>query len=103
MKPAPITAARICATSRVRLGPIRRNNNTVRAIAAAAADRPMAMTTPKAASHRGPPPITSTSTNGVENNSAMPVTVSAIAAMRTEKMLASLTGDDRIRSRSARA
>ena len=35
-KPAPMMAARICATSRVRLGPIRRNSNTVIAIATAA-------------------------------------------------------------------
>ena len=51
-KPAPMMAARICATSRVRLGPISRNSNTVIAIAMAAAVRPMAMTTPNAESHR---------------------------------------------------
>ena len=73
------------------------------AIATAAADRPIAMTTPNAENHRMPPPMTSTSTKGVENNSAMPVTDSAIAAIRTENMLASFTGDDMIRSRSARA
>ena len=75
----------------------------VMAIAKAAADRPTAMTTPKAANHLAPPPITSTSTNGVDNNSAMRVTVSAIEAMRMEKTLASRVGDDMIRSRSARA
>ena len=73
------------------------------AIATAAADRPMAMTTPNAESQRMPPPMTSTSTNGVDSSSAMPVTDSAIAAIRTEKMLVSVTGDDMIRSRSARA
>ena len=45
-KPAPMIAARICATSRVRLGPIRRNSAIVTAIATAAADRPIATTTP---------------------------------------------------------
>jgi hypothetical protein len=102
-KPAPMMAARICAASRVRPGPIRRNSNTVIAIATAAADRPMAMTTPKAENHRMPPPIISTSTKGLDNSSAIAVTDSAIAAIRTEKMLLSLTGDDMIRSRSARA
>ena len=102
-KPAPMMAARICATSRVRLGPISRNSNTVIAIATAAADRPMAMTTPNAENHRTPPPITRTSTKGVDSNSAIPVTDSAIAAIRTENMLASFAGDDMIRSRSARA
>ena len=72
-------------------------------MAIAAADSPMAITTPKAASQRAPPRNTSTSTNGVENNSAIEVTESAIAAMRTEKMLVSRTGEDMIRSRSARA
>ena len=75
----------------------------VTAIATAAALRPMAMTTPKAANHLIPPPITSTSTNGVDNNSAIAVTVTAIAAIRTENTLASATGDDMIKSRSARA
>ena len=70
-KPAPMTAETICATSRVRLGPIRRNSSMVIAIAIAEADRPIATTTPKAASQRGPPQITSTSTNGVDSNSAM--------------------------------
>ena len=102
-KPAPMMAARICATSRVRLGPISRNSNTVIAIATAAADRPMAMTTPKAESHRVPPPITRTSTKGVDSSSAIPVTESAIAAIRTENTLARFAGDDMIRSRSARA
>ncbi len=96
-------AATIWATKRVRAGPIRRNNRMVTAIAIAAADRPIATTTPKAASHRAPPPITSTSMNGVENNSAIAVTVSAIAAMRTENRFASVAGDDMMRSRSARA
>ena len=96
-------AARICATRRVRLGPISRNNTTVIAIATAAADRPMPMTTPNADSHRTPPPITRTSTKGVDSTSAIAVTVSAIAAIRTENTLASVTGDDMIRSRSARA
>ena len=72
------------------------------AIASAAADMPTATTTPKAANHLTPPPSTSTLTNGVANNSAMPVTMSAIAAMRIEKMLASFAGEDMIRSRSAR-
>ena len=40
---------------------------------------------------------------GVENSSAMPVTDSAIAAIRTENMFVSFTGEDMIRSRSARA
>ncbi len=40
---------------------------------------------------------------GVDNNSAMPVTDSAIAAIRTENTLVSRAGDDMIRSRSARA
>ena len=102
-KPAPTTAARICATSRVRLGPISRNRISVTAIAIAAAERPIAMTTPKAASQRAPPLMTSTSTKGVENSSAIEVTESAIAAIRTEKMLLSRTGDDMIKSRSARA
>ena len=39
----------------------------------------------------------------MDNSSAIAVTESAIAAIRTEKMLVSLTGDDMIRSRSARA
>ena len=73
------------------------------AIATAAAESPMATTTPNAESHRQPPPITSTSMNGVENSSAIAVTASAIAAIRIENTLASLTGDDMIRSRSARA
>jgi hypothetical protein len=102
-KPAPTTAERICATSRDRPGPIRRNSATVIAIATAAAERPIGMTTPKAANQRGPPPITRTSTNGVDNNSAMAVTWSAIAAIRTEKIFANFTGEDMIRSRSARA
>ncbi len=101
--PAPITAETICATSRVRLGPINRNSRTVIAIATAAADRPMAMTTPKADNHLIPPPNTRTSTNGVDSSSAIAVTDNAIAAMRTENILASRTGDDMIRSRSARA
>ena len=41
--------------------------------------------------------------NGVENNSAMAVTDSAIAARRTENTSANRTGEDMIRSRSARA
>ena len=90
-------------SSPVRLGPIRRNSTSVIAIAAAEADSPMAITTPNAASQRAPPPITSTSTNGVDNNSAMKVTVSTMEAMRMEKTLASRVGDDMIRSRSARA
>ena len=73
------------------------------AIATAAADSPMAITTPNADSHRAPPPITSTSTNGVDSNSAIAVTDNAIATMRTANMLVSRTGDDMIRSRSARA
>ena len=75
----------------------------VMAIANAAADRPTAVTTPKAENHLAPPPSTSTSTKGVDSNSAIAVTVSAIAAMRTEKTLGSLAGEDMIRSRSARA
>ena len=98
-----MTAARICATSRVRLGPIRRNSRIVTAIATAAADRPIATTTPYAANHLMPPPITRTSTKGVDSNSAIAITDSAIAAMRTENTLASRTGEDMIRSRSARA
>ena len=73
------------------------------AMANAAADSPIAATTPKAASHRGPPLKASTSTKGVDNNSAMPVTEIAIETMRMEKMLGSVAGDDMIRSRSARA
>jgi hypothetical protein len=102
-KPAPMIAAMICATRRVRLGPISRNSITVIAIATAAADKPLAMTTPKAESHLMPPPMTSTSIKGVDSNKAMPVTDSAIAAIRTENTLVSCTGDDMIRSRSARA
>ena len=102
-KPAPMTAATICATRRVRLGPINRNSATVIAIATAAAERPMATTTPNAESHRMPPPITSTSTKGVDNSSAIPITDSAIAAIRTENTLARFAGDDMMRSRSARA
>ena len=45
-KPAPITAATICATSLVRRGPMLRNSATVTAMATAAADRPIATTTP---------------------------------------------------------
>ncbi len=61
------------------------------------------MTTPNPASQRGPPPIASTSIKGVDSSSAMPVTESAIAAIRTEKMVVNFTGEDMIRSRSARA
>ena len=43
---APITAATICATSRVRLAPIIRNSAMVSASAAAVATAPMAATTP---------------------------------------------------------
>ena len=75
----------------------------VTAMAIAAAVSPMATTTPNAASHRQPPPITRTSTNGVDSTSAIAMTDSAIAAMRTENTLASATGDDMMRSRSARA
>ena len=73
------------------------------AIASAAAVMPTAMTTPNAANQRTPPSSTSTSTKGVDSTSAMPLTVSAIAAMRIEKTLASFVGDDMMRSRSARA
>ena len=45
-KAAPITAASICATSRVRFGPMARNKATVIATASAAAAVPMAMITP---------------------------------------------------------
>ena len=45
-KAAPITAATICAISRVRLAPIRRNSAMVSASAAAVAIAPMAATTP---------------------------------------------------------
>jgi hypothetical protein len=96
-------AARICAISRVRAGPIRRNSAIVIPSAKAAADKPSAATTPNAETHRAPPKKASTSMKGVANRSAMPVTVSAIAAMRIEKMLASLAGEDMMRSRSARA
>ncbi|MGY3404516.1 hypothetical protein ACVWZV_000629 [Bradyrhizobium sp. GM5.1] len=102
-KPAPMMAARIWATNRVRAGPIRRNSRMVTAIAIAAADRPIATTTPNAASQRAPPPNTSTSMKGVENSSAITVMASAIAAMRTENRLASVAGEDMMRSRSARA
>ena len=61
------------------------------------------MTTPKAANQRAPPSSTSTSTKGVDSTSAMPLTVSAIAAMRIENTLASFAGEDMMRSRSARA
>ena len=98
-----MTAATICATSRVRLGPINLNSKTVIAIATAAAVRPMAMTTPNAESHRRPPPNARTSTKGVDSNSAIPVTDSAIATIRTENTLARFAGDDMMRSRSARA
>jgi hypothetical protein len=43
---APMTAATICATSRVRLAPIIRNSAMVSASAAAVATAPMAATTP---------------------------------------------------------
>ena len=102
-KPAPMMAARICATSRVRLAPMVRNSAIVMATAMAAADRPIVITTPYAANQREPPPITRTSTNGVDSNSAIAVTDRAIAAIRTENTLFSATGDDMIRSRSARA
>ena len=46
MKTAAITAATICAASRVRFGPIRRNNSTVTATAPAADVAPIATTTP---------------------------------------------------------
>ena len=45
-KAAPITAATICAISRVRLAPMRRNSAMVSASAAAVATAPMAATTP---------------------------------------------------------
>ena len=76
---------------------------SVIAIAIAAADSPTAITTPKAESHRMPPPTTRTSTKGVDSSNAIPVTDSAIAAIRTENTLARFAGDDMIRSRSARA
>src|SRR5436190_10909164 len=97
-KPAPMIAARIWATRRVRAGPIVRNSMMVTAIATAAAVRPMATTTPKAANHLIPPPITRTSMKGVENSSAMTVTESAIAPSRTEKTFASFDrrGHDQI-------
>ncbi len=50
-----------------------------------------------------PPPITRTSTKGVDSNSAIPITDSPIAAIRTENTLARFAGDDMMRSRSARA
>ena len=46
MKTAAITAATICAASRVRFGPISRNSSTVSATAPAAAVAPIAITTP---------------------------------------------------------
>ena len=46
MNTAAITAATICATRRVRFGPIRRNSATVSATASAAAVAPIATTTP---------------------------------------------------------
>jgi hypothetical protein len=98
-----MTAARICAINRVRAGPIRRNRTMVIAMAKAAADSPIAATTPKAANHLTPPLKASTSTNGVDSSSAMPVTEIAIETMRMEKMLGSVAGDDMMRSRSARA
>jgi len=45
-KAAPITAAKICATSRVRLGPMVLNSAMVSATASAAAVKPTAATTP---------------------------------------------------------
>ena len=45
-KAAPITAATICAISRVRLAPIRRNSAIVSAKATAVATAPNAATTP---------------------------------------------------------
>ena len=45
-KAAPITAATICATSRVRFGPMMRNSATVSATASAAAISAHAATTP---------------------------------------------------------
>ena len=45
-KAAPITAATICAISRVRLAPTMRNSAMVSASAAAVATAPMAATTP---------------------------------------------------------
>ncbi len=61
------------------------------------------MTTPNAESQRRPPPKARTSTKGVDSNSAIPVTDSAIATIRTENTLARFAGDDMMRSRSARA
>ena len=46
MNTAAITAATICATSRVRFGPIRRNSAMVIATESAAAVAPIAITTP---------------------------------------------------------
>ena len=45
-KAAPITAATICATSRVRFGPMARNSATVSATASAVAAMPMAAMAP---------------------------------------------------------
>jgi hypothetical protein len=45
-KAAPITAATICATSRVRFGPVTRNSTTVRPTASAVAVAPIATINP---------------------------------------------------------
>jgi hypothetical protein len=99
-KPAPITAAAICAKSRVRFGPTNSNMAAVSIVAAAAAAAPMARTAAYAASHRAPPVVASTLMNGAAVSNAVVITETAMAPSRTEKIVRASAGDDNNRSRS---
>ena len=100
---APITAATICAMTRVRLGPIARNSATVSTTATATASIASATATAYAPSQRAPPSQASTLMNGAASTSAMDKIVTAIAAMRTANSRDAVAGEVRIRSRSPRA